>query len=166
MRNGILERIRIPMARPVQKKIYWDSNVFISLLDENSDRISAIRFVIDEVESGKAIIIVSTLVRVEVLPNKRDPELGREFENLLKNREQVREVAIDRRVIEAAKQIRASGRNVTTPDAIHLATASVHGAPIFHTYDEHLLNLRDVPGITKLTICKPFLPKQGRLTLE
>jgi len=151
------------MAKLTKEKIYWDSDVFISLIDDDADRMDAIRCVIDEIENGKAIIIVSTLVRVEVLPNKRVPELERKFENFLKNWEQVREVAIDRRVIEVAKRIRESGKNVKTPDAIHLATAIVHGAPIFHTYDKPLIRLSGAAEIRGLTVCeppKPLFPRQ------
>lgn len=161
--SGILERIETPMAKLAKKRVYWDSDVFISLIDGDADRIDAIRSVVDEVESGKAMIVVSTLVRVEVLPNRRDTGLYREFQNFLKNREQVREVAIDRRVIEAAQQIRESGKSVKTPDAIHLATAIVCGVPIFHTYDKLLIRLSGVAEIKGLTVCEPPEPSQSEL---
>jgi len=44
------------------------------------------------------------------------------------------------------------------PDAVHIATAIVSGAKIFHTFDEHLLKLNGKDEVEGLTITACDIP--------
>jgi len=145
--------------------IYWDACVFISWLENKRSANDEILHLVEKVESGKAGILVSTLIRLEVLPNKRPLEADQKFSDFLRRKDQVEEVAVDGTVIEAAKEIRVK-TNMSTPDAIHIATANVHGAQIFYTYDEKLRNLNGASEIRGLEICKPPKPDQIKMRLE
>lgn len=50
---------------------------------------------------------------------------------------------VDREVLIEAARLRALHR-VTLPDAVHLATASIHGCAVFLTNDRRI---RAVPGL-------------------
>lgn len=145
--------------------IYWDACVFISWLENKQDTNDEILHLVEKVESGKAGILVSTLIRLEVLPNKRPLEADQKFRDFLRRKDQVEEVAVDFTVIEAAKEVRVK-TNISTPDAIHIATANVHGAQTFYTYDEKLHNLNGASEIKGLVICKPPKPNQIKMRLE
>lgn len=144
--------------------IYWDACVFISWLENKPDTIDEILSLVEKIESEKAGILVSTLIRVEVLPDKRPPEADQKFRDFLRRKDQVEEAAMDRTVIEVAKEIRVK-TNMSTPDAIHIATAIVHNVRTFYTYDEKLLNWDGAPEIGGLLICKPPKPNQSKLPL-
>jgi len=153
------------MATARKEVIYWDACVFISWLENKQDTNDEILHLVEKVESGKAGILVSTLIRLEVLPNKRPFEADRKFRDFLRRKDQVEEVAVDFTVIEAAKEIRVK-TNISTPDAIHIATANVHGAQTFYTYDEELRKLNGASEIKGLEICKPPKPDQIKMRLE
>jgi predicted nucleic acid-binding protein len=54
---------------------------------------------------------------------------------------------VDSAVAERATQLRAK-YNPKTPDAIHIATAAVHGASLVVTTDHDFARCRDLPGMT------------------
>ena len=54
---------------------------------------------------------------------------------------------VDSAVADRATQLRAT-YNLKTPDAIHVATAAVHGASLVVTTDHDFAHCRDLPGIT------------------
>ena len=64
---------------------------------------------------------------------------------------------MDIRVAEKAQAFRnKSSRTLTTPDAVHIATAVLSGAKLFHTFDDRLLRLNgddEVDGLA-ITACE------------
>jgi predicted nucleic acid-binding protein len=54
---------------------------------------------------------------------------------------------VDSAVADRATQLRAT-YNLKTPDAIHIATAAVHGASLVVTTDHDFARCRDLPGMT------------------
>jgi predicted nucleic acid-binding protein len=54
---------------------------------------------------------------------------------------------VDAAVADRATQLRAT-YNLKTPDAIHMATAAVHGASLVVTTDHDFARCRDLPGMT------------------
>ena len=54
---------------PPKKKYYWDSVVFIAFLtgDKSPDEMAGIREIIHEVESNRAILVTTVLIKTEVV---------------------------------------------------------------------------------------------------
>ncbi len=122
--------------------IYWDSSVLISYIrgDEEENRNRDMNSVVEIIEKGFYKLVVSTLLYVEILESKMPGDSIKRFEKFMQNREKIEVVAVDIRVAKKAQVIRNSTK-IKTPDAIHLATAIVSGAKLFHTFDKELLQL-------------------------
>lgn len=138
--------------------ICWDSSVLISWIrgDASAVRVQAMETVVGAVESGAYRLAVSTLLYAEVLESAMPvPAIG-QFEKFMQNRAMVSIVAVDIRVARKAQMIRDTlrkkGESVTTPDAVHIATAIVSGAKFFHTFDDRLLRLNGKPEVDGLAI--------------
>ena len=137
----------MPDKRPI---IYWDSCTFISWLTgepraPNED--AGLYAAVDEINLGKVILVVSTQIWTEILRDKIGDEGYRKF-RLFLNRGNVQVISINDRISMRAGQIRDfhrqdNGKTITTPDAIHLATALIYRAGVFHTFDKKLLRLRN-----------------------
>lgn len=122
--------------------ICWDSSVLISYMrgDEEENRNRDMNSVVESIEKGFYKLVVSTLLYVEILESKMPGDSIKRFEKFMQNREKIEVVAVDIRVAKKAQVIRNSTK-IKTPDAIHLATAIVSGAKLFHTFDKELLQL-------------------------
>ena len=80
----------------------------------------------------------------------------------MQNRKQVEVVTIDIRVAQKAQLIRNNSRKkLSTPDAVHIATAIVSGAKLFHTFDDGLLQLSGKDEVDGLTITPCDIPGTG-----
>ena len=138
--------------------ICWDSSVFISWLrgGEGEDRDRAIRSLVERVEAGDYKVVVSTLLYVEVLERNMSERAMEQFKKFMQNRAMISIVAVDIRVARKAQMIRDTLRkkseNVSTPDAVHIATAIVSEAKFFHTFDERLLRLNGKSEVDGLAI--------------
>jgi len=141
--------------------ICWDSSVLISWLrgDEDADRNRATRTVVQHIEGGTSKLIVSTLLYVEVLESRMPAGAIEQFKKLMQNRQMIEIMAVDIRVAEKAQAIRNRGsRNLKTPDAVHVATAILAGAKLFHTFDDRLLRLSGSDEVDGLTITACEIP--------
>ncbi len=110
----------------------------------------------EAVESEAYRLAVSTLLYVEVLESTMPaPAIG-QFEKFMQNRAMISIVAVDIRVARKAQMIRDTlrkkGESVSTPDAVHIATAIVSGAQFFHTFDDRLLRLNGKSEVDGLAI--------------
>jgi predicted nucleic acid-binding protein len=150
-----------------RKKYYWDSCAFILWLDEKGDQlvVDGLAQVVKEVESGQADLFTSALTKSEVLRGKMSPEQRDRFNRLFQRRNMVA-VDITSRVLALSEEIREWNRKISTPDAIHLATAILYEADEFHTTDGggkrkrggDLLPLNGNVAGHKLKICIPAAP--------
>ncbi len=138
--------------------ICWDSSVLISWIrdDASAVRVQAMKTVVEAVESEAYRLAVSALLYAEVLESTMPaPAIG-QFEKFMQNRAMVSIVAVDIRVARKAQMIRDTLRkkdeSVTTPDAVHIATAIVSEAKFFHTFDARLLRLNGKPEVEGLAI--------------
>jgi len=123
---------------------YWDSSVIIAYLKgENRPpgEMGGLYAIARAINSGNASLLVLTLVRVEVLDSTLRPGVGEKFRNFL-TRSNVQEQAVDHYIANLAHDIRnyylmknARGLTVSTPDALHLATAIIYEVDEFHTFD-------------------------------
>ena len=131
-----------------RRRYYWDSCVFLSYLENDPDRVSHVESILNEAAAGKIQIVTSTLSIAEVAYTSYEKE-GR----VLRPREEERIDALwhppvvlveyHRRIaMEARRLIResfATDKPTLKPsDAIHAATAHLHQADAFHTYDTKL----------------------------
>ncbi len=112
-------------------------------------------------EKGDYKLAFSTLVYVEVLDSKMPAAAGGKFKQFMTNRETVEVIAVDIRVAEKAQEIR-NRTSIGTPDAVHIATAIVMGARLFHTFDERLLKLNEKNEVEGLSVTKCTIPGTSR----
>ena len=138
--------------------ICWDSSVLIDHIKGNDkDRIKNINMVVESIEQGRHRLVVSTLVYVEVLESAMPDGAIEKFRHFMQSKEKVEIVAVDICVAEKAQVIRnRSRKSISVPDAIHVATAIVSRAKVFHTFDKSLLSLngKDVVEGLAITACE------------
>ena len=144
--------------------ICWDSSVFISWIrgDENPDRIQAVKAVVKSIENESYKLAISTLLYVEVLESTMPGHAIERFKKFMQNRQMVEIIAVDIRVAEKAQSLRnKSQKKIHVPDAVHIATAIVCGAKLFHTFDDGLLQLSGKDEVDGLTITPCDIPGTG-----
>lgn len=155
---------------------YWDSNVFLSYLNGQSDRTEAIRSLWTEVSSANGNhIFTSTFtiaevafVEAEKLQKSTSAKIEKRIDDMWKD-PAIKLVEAPEIVMRMARSIMRKAvdqgrRTLKPPDAIHLATAiwlNENVKPIlsFHTYDKDLEPLAELTG---LKICEP-IPNQYRI---
>jgi predicted nucleic acid-binding protein len=127
------------------RSIYWDANIFIAWLsgeNRDPDEMNGIAEQLEMLEKGKLIICTSTITLTEVLRSKLLPHNAELF-GLLFKRPSYQLIDVSRKVIATAHDIRdyysrhkeAASTDLTTPDAIHLASAIEEGCEVFYTFD-------------------------------
>ena len=146
---------------------YWDSCLFLAWLKDEERKqgeMDGVREVVDRAKRREIIIITSVLTAVEVLSSKIPAGMDTLFKGMMKR---VTQIGMDIRVAGLAHDVRnyyvtQGGKTVSTPDAIHLATAILHRVSEFHTFDSDnsrgslgLIQLSGEVAGNKLTICKP-----------
>ena len=141
--------------------ICWDSSVVISWIrgDESPDRLQAIQAIVESVENGRYKLAVSALLYVEVLESTMPGHAIEQFKKFMQNRQMIEIIAVDIRVAEKAQSIRnKSQKKIYVPDAVHIATAIVSGAKVFHTFDDDLLQLSKKDEVEGLIITACDIP--------
>ena len=145
--------------------ICWDSSVLISWLrgDEDAVRNRATQAVVQHIRKRASKLAVSTLLYVEVLESTMPTSAIEQFKKFMRNRQMIDIIAVDIRVAEKAQAIRnKSSRTLSTPDAVHMATAIVSGAKLFHTFDNGLLRLSGKNEVEGLAITACEIPETNR----
>ena len=150
-----------------KENICWDTSVFLThiLGEATEEQEREIQAVLTLVEQGKFQIIVSTLLRIEILESTMSKSAMDLFDALMKKIGMVRNVAIDIRVVNKAHEIRNRKSSLKTPDAIHIATAIVSGAIVFHTFDKKLIKLNETDEVDNLKITPCHIPGTTRSLL-
>ena len=126
------------------KIIYWDACIYLAWLKEEvaahgKESIEAIRQITKENFEQRAIIITSTITFVEVLSASLSEDQERQFRRSFSQFHIARDV--DPPVAMKARDFRNNflkkgrGKTLATPDAIHIATASIYKAE-FWTLDD------------------------------
>lgn len=149
--------------------IYWDACIFITWLTNESRQhasdLDGAKDQVERLERGELRIATSTITLVEVLELRLTAAQERQFQALW-SREDYQLEGVTSRVAMRAREIRAaySGLNdgfgtVCTPDAIHLATATLVPCSEFYTFDGDGKKRRmpDDPP------CRPLLPLSGKI---
>ena len=150
---------------------YWDTCLFLAWLNDeirNSGEMDGVREVIARHKRREVKIVTSVLTRIEVLQSKIPVGVGQSFTDFLKR---IQQLGVDTKVANLSHNLRDyyainaavhRGKTLSTPDAIHLATAIHYRADEFHTFDNNgsskslgLLPLSGDVGGHRLKICKP-----------
>lgn len=159
--------------------IYWDTSVFIAWFkdeDRPNREMDGVIDVANKIHKDHVILLTSSLTKGEILESTLDEIAKQRFIDLFK-RKNFQWATTDGRVWDLVHEIRDYYQKrkeidqlptITTPDAVHLATAILYRAIEFHTFDEKnearkrraLLPLNgNIAGYT-LVICKPPIPPQ------
>lgn len=131
---------------PASGTVYLDANGFIYSIE----RIDPYRAMLDTlwqtVSTGQITVVTSELTLLEVLvkPLKvGDATTATLFRTVLRHTPDVQMLPITQSVLEAAANLRAT-LGLRTPDAIHIATASLNGCLLFVTNDSAFRRVSDL----------------------
>jgi predicted nucleic acid-binding protein len=157
-----------------QKLYYWDSCIYLAwILNEQTHgavHLDAIAQIAKDNFELKNVIITSTITLVEVTYAKLNQQQRDQYQQSFRPDSHL-PYDLDKKIAEKARVLRERFLNepkkLATPDAIHLATAIVHGVDEFHTFDNGkkdarfvgLLDLNGDSRIDNLKVCKPLIPK-------
>lgn len=159
--------------------ICWDTSVFLAWIkneERPNNEMAGVNDVALKIHSDHIILLTSAITEGEILESTLD-ELGKQRYKDLFKRKNCQMVNIDPKIMELTHKIRDHYQQqksidglptLTTPDAIHLATAIHHEANEFHTFDENneprkrraLIPLSGNVAGYPLVICKPPIPSQ------
>jgi len=146
---------------------YWDTCLFLAWLkdeERKNGEMDGVREVIERSKRRDAKIVTSTLTSIEVLSSKIPAGMKTLFDGLMKR---ISRLGMDTKVASLAHDLRdyyalLGGKTLSTPDAIHLATAILYRVDEFHTFDENgknnslgLIPLSGNVAGNRLIICKP-----------
>jgi predicted nucleic acid-binding protein len=157
------------------KKVYWDSNVWLGFINDESGKADRCRHVLNEARLGNYEIWTSALTLAEVfkvsdekgkpfpLPFNRDIE----FENFVQQGFVVI-VQVDADIgIDARRLLRKYQVLKKPADGVHLASALANSMDEMHTFDD--VNLTPLSGLVNradgvaLKICFPPMPPTAEL---
>lgn len=128
-------------------RIYWDTMLFVYLLENNPEFGGRVQRVLDSMRRREDVLCTSSLTLGEVLvgPYQANAvDVGREIREYF-NLPDVEVLGFDADTAEIYARIRANNQ-VSPADAIHLATAAQIRADLFLTNDRRLSRLT-IPGI-------------------
>jgi predicted nucleic acid-binding protein len=150
---------------------YWDTCLFLAWIkdeERKSGEMDGVREIIERSKRREVKIVTSVLTKVEVLSGKIPVGMDSLFSGLMKR---IHPLSMDIKIAQMAHDLRNhytekrdlyGGKTLSTPDAIHLATAIIYRANEFHTFDQDgdakhlgLLPLSGDVGGNRLIICKP-----------
>jgi predicted nucleic acid-binding protein len=156
---------------------YWDTCLFLAWIkdeERSTGEMDGVREVIERSKRREVKIVTSVLTSIEVLDSRLPVGLKTLFYGLMKR---ITRLGMDSKVAAMAHDIRDhymvrsaefGGKTLSTPDAIHLATAILYRVTELHTFDRDgsaksigLLPLSGNVGGHKLTICKPQARNPG-----
>lgn len=148
------------------RRVYLDANVFIAYLANEAGRGPVVASLFEDAERGRIELLTSVLTVTEVAfvaseQASNDPQAEEDaIAKLWVPESPVKLTDISMRVAERAREIvrmtsRSDMRGVKPPDAIHLASAEVHGCQGFFTYEAE--TTRDQwERWVELTVSEPY----------
>ena len=162
--------------------IYWDTCIYLAWIKNEvrkDNEMDGVEDVANKISKNHVRLISSEILFTEILEITLDDVAKKRLADLFKHRNCTR-ISVGPRVSQFASEIRSyylqqktldGLTTVTTPDAIHLATAILYDASEFHTFDKldkpgksrGLLTLNGNVAGYPLVICKPPIPSKGPL---
>ena len=132
-----------------------DTQIFIYFIEEEDRFLSLVKPLFEAIDRGELVGVTSglTLMEVLVVPYRSgNSALADRYESLLTTSRGLRFVEVDRRLLKAAAQLRATFK-FRPPDAIQVAAALVSDCKSFLTNDRRI---PAVPGL-KIIQMKDYL---------
>jgi predicted nucleic acid-binding protein len=132
-----------------------DTQIFIYFIEEEDRFLSLVKPLFEAIDRGELVGVTSglTLMEVLVVPYRSgNSALADRYESLLTTSRGLRFVEVDRRLLKAAAQLRATFK-FRRPDAIQVAAALVSDCKSFLTNDRRI---PAVPGL-KIIQMKDYL---------
>ena len=154
--------MRFERPRSNQKRVFWDSSCFLSLLNQNPDRLPALLQWIARAEAGEIEIFYSEYALIEV--GKIDSDYAGELRPEEQESRILRlfdapyctPIQVTRRVAALTREILRSHDRLPGKDAVHIACALGSEAYVLHTYDSnHLIPKSGKIGNPPLIIERP-----------
>ena len=143
----------------VPDQCYWDSCVFLSLIEGHEERCLVLEAIIDECKKGTVEIYTSVLSIAEVAFGKAekdgailDATIETKIDKLWLPSSPFKLVdAYSALMFEAKALMRevhgCSNWSLKPADAIHIVTAQKLGVSTLHTYDERLFKYGEITGL-------------------
>ena len=128
------------------KKIGVDTVVFIYLFEGAGVHAKRAEEVLNRVEHGMFEAVFSSIGIIEILTGPKklgQPELAAQYKNHLARFPHLTIMGINERIVDIASDLRAR-YGISTPDAIHVATALDFGAEKFITNDRSLRKIKEI----------------------
>jgi hypothetical protein len=162
-----------PGKRPV---IYWDTCILLAWIKDETrqdDQMQGLIQVAQGVTRNKIDLITSVISRVEIFESTLTEGQKQRYVDLFK-RSNCIQLGVTGPVADRASRLRHESRQqsrsgnqvlLSVPDAVHLASAILHKAAEFHTFDGvrddkrsvKLIPLSGKPLVEGLTICVPHV---------
>jgi len=147
-------------------QVYWDSNCFLGIFNEELDKVSKCKGTIEKAENDQLKINISALTLTEVIKLKGKTRITRDKEQMIVDFFKHKYIIIhnvDRRTAEYARHLMWKYSSLKPKDSIHVATAILRKIPTLNTFDEELLALDNKLSGLNLRICQPDIEYQMEL---
>jgi uncharacterized protein len=148
-------------------RIYFDTNIFIEMIEENSREAGQLLIDLFSSNDGSqpAYIFTSELTLAELLTGpykKNNQELINTYDNILTPGGNLVMCPVSRELLWQSAVFRAKYTSMKLPDAIHVTTAIAYGCTHFLTADkgisgsfEHYSQFNQLAGKTTLEAVRP-----------
>lgn len=136
-----------PLVLPASGNVYLDADGFIYSIERIDPYWSTLDTLWQTVSTRQITVVTSELTLLEVLvkPLKvGDATTATLFRTVLQHTPEVRMLPINQPILEEAAKLRAT-LGLRTPDAIHIATALLHGCALLVTNDSAFRRIPDLP---------------------
>jgi predicted nucleic acid-binding protein len=134
------------LAAKQKRFVYWDSDAFLGIINEEADKLPDCSDVWREAQQGTFQIVTSTLTVAEVSFMKGVPKLDPAKRQLVANffrSPWITQRPVTRMVAEMARDV-VWDNAIKPKDAIHIASAAMDKIAEFYTFDNVLLNKTSV----------------------
>lgn len=128
------------------QKIGIDTPVIIYLLEKHPQHLDSARKLMNKIQDGKYQAVFSGIGLIEILtgPKKQgNYELAARYREIIARFPNLHIQGLGESIIESASTLRAV-YGMSTPDAIHIATAINFGAKKFITNDKALRKVKEI----------------------
>ena len=127
--------------------VYLDTNVFVYALNAFPPFVKPLIDLLQGIDERRVHAVTSELTMMELLVvpfRNHDAQAEARCRMILRPRPCLHLAEVSLEVLETAARLRAENTSLPTPDAIHLATATLAGSQVLLTNDRHFMGPHDV----------------------
>jgi uncharacterized protein len=131
--------------------VFWDTNLFIYLLEGNAEFGESVRQLGKRMEARRDNLVTSALTIGEILVRplrENDIETAERYRAMFQ-RPEVQITSFDQKAAQHYARVRRD-TTIKVPDAIQLACAASAGVDLFITNDDRL-SWKNIPGVNFIT---------------